>query len=105
MNPLRNTFDAIATADYTIEAARYANNKLALRPMDSKDGYTGRAARLINAIAPNARWSGRECAYIISPAQAKKVIAAFERGADATFGTDKAGRFGYTKLLEGAALA
>lgn len=104
MNPLRNTFTPVSSNAYDLEAARYAKNKLALRPKDGVGGMKGRAARLINAIAPSGRWSSREKAYIVSPAQAAKFIAAFDRGADADLRVDRQGRLGYLVVRESRSL-
>jgi hypothetical protein len=65
------------SAAYTIRPAKYAgrwNNKPQMAvSCPSADGFKSRAARIMGAL--NARYSGRENAYIVSPAKAAK----FER--------------------------
>jgi hypothetical protein len=64
--------------DYTITAARYAKNMMAVRcPSDT--GYKTRAACLASYFARN-RYSGREHAYIMSPSAAKRFEEHFTKG-------------------------
>ena len=66
---------------YTMTDARYAKGKVALR-IPGCDGWKSTAACLLTfKIAPNARWSGREEAYIVSRAQAARFIRAVEETA------------------------
>lgn len=67
--------------DYTVSPARYAKGKMAVR-CPSQDGWKSRAARLAAAIA-RGRYTGREGAYIMSPAAAAKFERLFLDGWDA----------------------
>ena len=64
--------------EYTINNARYAKGKIAIRT-PGIDGWKSLAALILTTeIAPNARWSGRERAYIVSQAQASRFVKAIE---------------------------
>lgn len=69
---------------YTISPAKYAGRwngkpQLAVR-CPSDDMFKSRAARIMGAL--NARYSGRERAYIVSPAKAAKFERLFAEGWD-----------------------
>ena len=72
---------------YSIAAARYAGRyngkpQMAIR-CPSHNGYKTRAARLIGD-GLNGRYSGRELAYIVSPAKAAKFEKLYAEGWDAS---------------------
>lgn len=61
---------------YTANPARYAKGKIALH-IPGIDGWKSLAALILtNEIAPNCRYSNRERAYIVSPAQAFRFACA-----------------------------
>lgn len=63
---------------YTINDARYARGKVAIRT-PGINGWKSLAALILTTeIAPNARWSGRERAYIVSRAQADRFVLAIK---------------------------
>ena len=63
---------------YTISDARYAKNMVALA-IPGIGGWKSLAAMILTTqIAPRARWSGRECAYIVSKPQAARFVYAIE---------------------------
>jgi hypothetical protein len=66
---------------YTINPARYAKGMMAVR-CPSADAYKTRAAYLAEYFARD-RYSGRENAYIMSQAAAKKFEAHYAAGWDA----------------------
>lgn len=68
---------------YTIADARYAKGKKAVR-CPSTDGYKTRAAYLASRLA-NGRYTGREKAYIMSPAAAVRFERLFAEGWDVSF--------------------
>ena len=96
MNTLCATFAPITHEAYEIKAARYAEGKVAVRCLDSVGGMRGRASRLLSAIAPGARHSGREKATICSPAQSRKFVEAFATGEDGFLG-DRNGILGWVR--------
>jgi len=62
--------------EYSISTAKYAKGKVAIRT-PGVDGWKSLAALILTTdIAPNARYSGREHAYIVSPAQAARFVQA-----------------------------
>lgn len=66
---------------YTIAPARYAKGMIAVRcPSDT--GYKTRAACLAAYFARD-RWTGRENAYIMTPAAARKFEEHYKAGFDA----------------------
>ena len=73
-------------------AARYAKGKIAVHCPSDGSGTKTRAMRIASAVS--SRWSGREKAYIMSPAAAAKVKAAFDAGKDASLG-DVKGALGF----------
>jgi hypothetical protein len=68
--------------EYTIVPARYSKGNLAVST-PSSDGFKTRAARLVGDHL-RGRWTNRERAYIVSPSKAKRFIALYESGADAS---------------------
>lgn len=63
---------------YTMNDARYAKNMVALH-IPGIDGWKSTAASILTfEVAPNARHSGRERAYIVSRAQASRFVKAVE---------------------------
>jgi hypothetical protein len=63
---------------YTLSRARYAKGKMALH-IPGIDGWKSTAASILTfEIAPNARYSGREKSYIVSPSQAARFVKAVE---------------------------
>lgn len=68
---------------FEVHPARYADGMLAVRPLDSVDGYKGRASRILSDHL-KARWSGRERAYIASPAKVRKLVKLHAEGRDAS---------------------
>jgi hypothetical protein len=67
---------------YTMNDARYAKNMVALH-IPGIDGWKSTAASILTfEIAPNARHSGRERAYIVSKAQAARFVKAVEECRD-----------------------
>lgn len=68
---------------YTITDARYAKGKKAVR-CSSPNGYKTRAAYLAERLA-NGRYTGREHAYIMSPAAALRFEKLYAEGWDASF--------------------
>jgi hypothetical protein len=68
--------------EYRIYPARYSKGNVAIQT-PSGDGYKTRAARLIGDHL-RGRWSGRERAYIVSQAKARKFEALFAAGKDAS---------------------
>jgi hypothetical protein len=71
---------------YTISKARYAKGMMAVvcKPaVGNMKGLKTRAMRLASSFA-NTRYSGRENAYIMSPAAAKKFAQTFKDGWDAS---------------------
>lgn len=68
--------------EYSISPARYAKGKMAVR-CPSSTGWKTRAARLAEAIA-RGRYTGREGAYIMSPAAAIRFERLFLDGWDAS---------------------
>lgn len=66
------------------QRARYAKGMVAVRCTSNGTGNKTRAMRL--CAATSARWSGREKAYIMSPAAAVKVKRAYEANKDARLG-------------------
>ena len=73
--------------DYTIVDARYAKGMKAVR-CPSTTGYKTRAARVAAYFARD-RYSGRERAYIMSAAAARKFAWHYEFGWDAAYMTRK----------------
>jgi len=87
---------------FTVAPARYAgryNGKpmIAVRCEPDGSGIKTRAMRLCAAL--NGRWSGREKAYIMSPAKAAKLHELFAAGRDGWLGADSKGRLGFTKIV------
>jgi len=85
-----------ADMQYTISDARYAKGKVALR-VPGVDGWKSTAACILTFdVAPNARWSNREKAYIVSRSQAARFVRAIaeatERRIDAAKAYDQAER-------------
>lgn len=70
-----------ACDEFTVSTARYAKGMCAVY-CPSPDGYKTRAARLCGHL--KARYSGRERAYIMSPAKVAKLTALFQSGRDAS---------------------
>jgi len=70
------------TADYTIGPAQYAEGMMAVH-CPSRDGWKTRAGRLAEQLA-RGRWTGRECAYIMSPTRARKFVELYAAGWDAS---------------------
>jgi hypothetical protein len=65
--------------NYSIGNARYAKDKISIRT-PGFDGWKSLAALILTTeIAPNARWSGRERAYIVSKAQAARFVSAIRK--------------------------
>jgi hypothetical protein len=64
-----------AALEYTMNDARYAKGKVALR-IPGVDGYRSIADGIFMTIAPNVRWSNREKAYIVSTHQAARFLEA-----------------------------
>lgn len=75
-----------SAAPYSIKPAKYAgrwNGKPQMAvSCPSADIFKSRAARIMGAL--NARYSGRENAYIVSPAKAAKFERLFAEGWDAS---------------------
>ena len=67
---------------FTTAPARYARGMVAVHPIRTGTGYASRASLLCRHL--NARWSGREGAYIMSPTKAAKLERLFAEGYDAT---------------------
>jgi hypothetical protein len=65
--------------DYTIGPARYAKGKMAIRCKSDGSGWKTRAMTLAERLA-NGRYSGRENAYILSPAAAKRFERLYAEG-------------------------
>lgn len=83
---------------FTIHPARYAGRyngkpQVAVHCVSDGSGYKTRAMRLCSAL--NGRWSGRERAYIMSPAKAAKLRALFDAYCDPSLGSTRAGLLGY----------
>jgi hypothetical protein len=76
------SFPGIHGEGFTIYPARYAKGKVAVT-CPSKDGWKTRAARLIGD-GLNGRYTGREHAYIVSPACAERFQRLYEEGWDAS---------------------
>lgn len=70
-------------SDYTITDARYAKGKKAVR-CPSITGYKTRACYLAHRLA-NGRYTGRERAYIMSPAAAARFEKLYAEGWDVSF--------------------
>lgn len=68
---------------YTHGFARYAKGQVAVRPSRDGSGWKGRIDRLCEAL--NARWSGREGAYIMSWTKARKLELLVAAGWDAGY--------------------
>lgn len=68
---------------YTIAPARYAKGMMAVR-CPSTTGFKTRAACLAGYFS-RERWSGRERAYIMSAAAARKFEDHYARGFDASY--------------------
>lgn len=66
-------------APFDVTTARYAKRKLAVHIRSDGSGYKTRAERLIGD-GLNARWSGREKAYIASSAQVEKMQRLYAAG-------------------------
>lgn len=64
--------------------ARYAKSKIAVCCPSDGSGNKTRAMRICAAVS--SRWSNREKVYIMSPAAAKRVKAAYDSGQDAQLG-------------------
>lgn len=75
------TAEVTPAPDYTISPARYAKGMMAVR-CPSPDGYKTRASRLIGD-GLNSRHTGRENAYIVSPATAATFESMYRAGWDA----------------------
>lgn len=73
--------------EYQIGNARYAKGKKTVH-CPSSDGMKTRAARLAGAICRH-RYTSREHAYIMSPAQAQRFEALYIQGYDANIITDE----------------
>jgi hypothetical protein len=67
---------------FEIRPARYAKKMIAVHCVSDGSGHKTRAMRLI-ADHLKARWSGREKAYIATPAKGEKLKALFAAGQDA----------------------
>lgn len=67
---------------YTISPARYSKGNMAVR-CPSSTGWKTRAARLASRLA-NGRYTGREQAYIMSAAAAKRFEKLYAEGWDAS---------------------
>lgn len=79
----------------TFAPARYAKGKVAVRCPSDGSGYKTRAMRIASTVS--GRYSGREHAYIVSPAAARKIRAAYAAEQDAQLG-DVRGRLGFTMV-------
>jgi hypothetical protein len=66
---------------FLIIDARYAKGKMIIQPLDSKDGYKGRASYLAEAL--NGKWVHRSGGYTVSPAAADKFLKLFKAGFEA----------------------
>jgi len=71
----------IETEAYTMSPARYAKNKVAVRVLDGKDGFKGRASYLASALPSS--YSHREGAYIMSKSAALRLHKLYQAGWDA----------------------
>lgn len=67
---------------FTVAPARYAKNAVAVRVHERGDGLKGEIGCLCTHLA--ARYSGRERAYIMSPAKARRLIRLHAEGWTAT---------------------
>lgn len=68
--------------DYTMGPARYAKGMIAVRPTPNGSGFKTRADYLAHRLA-NGRWTGRECAYILTPTASERFIRLYAEGWDA----------------------
>lgn len=67
---------------FEIRPARCAKGMMAVHCVKDGSGFKTRAMRIIGDHL-NARWSGREKAYIASPTKVEKLKALFANGSDA----------------------
>jgi hypothetical protein len=69
--------------DYTILPARHAKGKMKIQCRNDGTGYKNRCHRVAEALA-RGRYTGRENAYILSPAAAKRFERLYAEGYDAS---------------------
>ncbi len=74
-------FTPFSGPEFTMSPARYAKGMVAVT-CPGKDGYKTRAGYLCSSIC-RERYSGREQAYILSPAQAERFYRLYLEGWDA----------------------
>lgn len=67
---------------YEIYPARYAKGQMVIRPLDSSDGYKGRASYLCDAL--NMKWVNRSRGYHASPTKVRRFERLFRDGWSAT---------------------
>jgi len=63
---------------WTVSKAKYAKEKMLVRPTDSAAGFKGSAGRLIEFLSTG--WTGRERGYVLSVAAVRKLEALFDAG-------------------------
>lgn len=79
--------------DPTYNKARYAKGMIAVHCPPDGSGYKTRAARIASGLP--GRYSNRERAYIMTPANAARMKRMYDAGSDADLGVKRDGTLGY----------